>query len=253
MGKRWGTIALGVLAVLAVSLVVYLVTRRSPVRGAGTTPGYVPVSAAPSGPIAAVDLHVTLPAGPVTALVFGDSYVAGTGADPGGRAFTQQAMTQLGWSATYNAVVGSGYCTTHQIDYRQRLAVLPKAPAPAVLLLEGGVNDVGCGPVILDQEIPAALTAIRAAYPHTLIVMLGPAVPATRSLTQLTPVDAALEAAATAARVPYISPLQEAWLTDANRSQYLISDGLHPNQAGYNYLAGLLVKDLRRITSAPSP
>ena len=253
MGKRWGTITLAVVAVVAVSLVVYLLTRRSPVRGAGTTPGDVPASAAPAGPTSAVDLRAALSAGPVTAVVFGDSYIAGTGADPGGLAFTQQAMTQLGWSATYNAVPGSGYCTTHQIDYRQRLAVLPKDPAPTVFVLEGGVNDVGCGPVILDVEIPAALAAIRAAYPRTLIVVLGPAVPATRSLVQLTPVDAALEAAATAARVPYISPLQEAWLTDANRSQYLISDGLHPNQAGYDYLASLLVKDLRQITSTSSP
>ena len=252
MGNRWGTIALAVGAIVTLSLVGYLVTRHSSVRGGGTTPGFVPASVAPSAPIAAVDLHVKLPAGPVTAVVFGDSYIAGTGTDPGGLAFTQQAMTQLGWSATYNAVPGSGYCTTHQIDYRQRMAALPKAPAPTVFLLEGGVNDVGCGPVILNTEIPAALAAIRAAYPQTLVVMLGPPVPAKYSLTQLTPVDADLEAAATAARVPYISPLQEAWLTEANRSKYLVSDGLHPSQAGYDYLAGLLVKDLRQITGASS-
>ncbi len=85
-------------------------------------------------------------------------------------------------------------------------------------------------------------------YPQAALILLGPAVPSKYSANQLRPVDQALSAAATAAGVPYISPMAENWLTDANRAGYMSADGVNPNQAGHAYLTTLLLRDLEQIT-----
>ena len=115
-------------------------------------------------------------------------------------------------------------------------------------LLEGGINDVGCDAAVLDAQISASIAQIRAEYPTAALIVLGPAVPSKYSAAQLLPVDQALNTAATAAGVPYISPLTENWFMDTNRPGYMSSDGVNPNQAGHAYLTTLLLRDLEQIT-----
>ncbi len=104
-----------------------------------------------------IDLHVTLPAGRVTVIGFGDSYVAGVGAGSTNDAFPEKAISQLGWKGQYFARAASGYCTSHPVDYLQRLKSLVAGKAPTVFLLEGGINDVGCDPTVLRDQITAAI------------------------------------------------------------------------------------------------
>jgi lysophospholipase L1-like esterase len=184
----------------------------------------------------------------VTAIVFGDSYVAGVGANSTQDAFPEKAISELRWKVTYFGRAASGYCTSHPVDYLQRLKSLRAGPAPTVFLLEGGINDVGCDPSALRAQISASIAQINAVYPHAALILLGPAVPSKYKADQLLPVDQALTAAATAAGVPYISPLTENWFTDANRPGYMSPDGVNPNQAGHAYLTTLLLRDLEQIT-----
>lgn len=180
--------------------------------------------------------------------MFGDSYVAGVGADSTQDAFPEKAISQLGWKGIYFARATSGYCTTHPVDYVQRMKSLLANPTPTVFVLEGGINDVGCDPTVLSDQITAAIAQVKAVFPHTALILLGPAVPTKYSAAQLLPVDQALNAAATVAGLPYISPLYEKWLTDANRENYMSADGVNPNQAGHAYLTTLLLRDLEQIT-----
>jgi acyl-CoA thioesterase I len=218
----------------------------SPSASASASPTPTPKPSPAQTP--ATNLRVALPKGPVSAIVFGDSYVAGVGASAAREAFTEQAMTQLGWSATYFARDDSGYCTSHSLDYLQRLKAIPPGPAPTVFVLEGGINDTACNAAVLSAQISASITQIKTAYPKAALIVLGPVVPSKYSANQLVPVDNALEAAATAARVPYISPLTELWFTSANRAHYMSPDGVNPNQAGYAYLTTVLLRDLEQIT-----
>ena len=221
-------------------------TASTPARPAPTTS--TPARPAPTTTAAKTILHVALPDGPVTAIVFGDSYVAGVGASSTNDAFPEKAISQLGWKGLYFARAASGYCTSHPVDYLQRLKSLVAGPAPTVFVLEGGINDVGCDPGVLSAQISASITQIKAVYPHAALILLGPAVPTNYPADQLLPVDQALTAAATAAGVPYISPLTENWFTDANRASYMSADGVNPNQAGHAYLTTLLLRDLEQIT-----
>jgi acyl-CoA thioesterase I len=186
----------------------------------------------------------------VSAVVFGDSYVAGVGATSSSDAFTERAMSELGWKPTYAARDDSGYCTTHPVDYLQRLKGLSTRAAPTVFLLEGGINDVGCSATVLSAQITASIAQVKATYPKTALIILGPVVPSKYTADQLVPVDNALNAAATAAGVPYISPLTELWFTSANRAHFMSPDRINPNQQGYAYLTPLLLQDLEQITGA---
>lgn len=238
-------VPVSVLASTVASATASTPTPSAPPKPVATTKPPLPTPRTP-----ATELQVALPNGPVSVIVFGDSYVDGVGASSTRDAFTEQAMTQLGWSATYFARDDSGYCTSHSRDYLERLKAIPAGPAPTVFLLEGGINDVGCDATVLGAQISASIAQIKAAYPKAVLIVLGPVVPSKYSANQLLPVDTALDAAATAAGVPYISPLTELWFSSANRSHYMSPDGINPNQAGYAYLTPLLLQDLEQITGA---
>jgi len=253
-------IALSAFAVVVIAVVVYAITRPGPSHHSqppATAQTSAPASAiASSSPTAATHttpataLKVSLPKGPVTATFFGDSYVVGYGADPKGKGFAQHAALILGWNGTFDGVIDSGYCSTHPQSYVRRLKALAPSAAPTIFVLEGGINDVGCDPANLATEIAASIKQIKKVYPSTLLVILGPAVPAKYSAPELLPIDTAINQAATAAGVPYISPVNELWFTSANRIKYLSPGGVYPNQAGYNYLTDLLVQDLVQVAGA---
>jgi lysophospholipase L1-like esterase len=253
-------IALAAFAVVVIAVVVYAITRPGPSHASQppvTAEISAPASAigSSSAPVAthtapATALKVSLPKGPVTATFFGDAYVVGYGADPKGKGFVQHAAQILGWNATFNGVIESGYCSTHPQNYVARLKALPPSPAPTIFILEGGINDVGCSPTDLAAQITASIKQIKTVYPSSLLVLLGPAVPTKYNAPQLLPIDTAINQAATAAGVPYISPLNELWFTSANRIKYLSPGGVYPNQAGYNYLTTLLVQDLVQVAGA---
>ena len=253
-------IALAAFAVVVIAVVVYAITRLGPSHA--SQPPATADSSAPASPIEsssapvathttpATALKVALPKGPVTATFFGDSYVVGYGADSKGIGFAQHTAKILGWNATFSGVINSGYCSSHPQSYVGRLKALAPNPAPTIFVLEGGINDVDCNPTDLATQIAASIKQIKTLYPSTLLVVLGPAVPTKYNAAQLLPVDNAINQAASAAGVPYISPLNELWFTSANRMKYLSTGGVYPNQAGYDYLTTLLVQDLEQVAGA---
>ncbi len=154
-------------------------TRSTPTPSASTSPKPAQTTKPrpPTTTTPATELQIALPKGPVSAIVFGDSYVAGVGATSPSEGFTEQAMSQLGWNATEVARDDSGYCTTHPADYLQRLKAQPVGPAPTVFILEGGINDVGCSATVLSAQISASIAQVKATYPNALLIVLGPVVP----------------------------------------------------------------------------
>ena len=122
---RPSTLALIGFGIVVVGVTAYTVTRPGPtghiqsaVAESGVVGATASSSAAPASVLAttatqhpsaststtpaptpkppATSLRVTLPKGPVTAIVFGDSYVAGVGASSTRDAFAERAISQLG-------------------------------------------------------------------------------------------------------------------------------------------------------------
>jgi lysophospholipase L1-like esterase len=176
-------------------------------------------------------------------IVFGDSYTEGTGATSPEAAYPVQLAAHFGWVVDSRGVGGTGFVARGTIDanYLDRLATLP-AEAPALLIVQGGLNDALAGVTDAD-ELAAAREVLRALgdrYPGTELIVLGPPQTQIVDAAAVLGVDNALRQASQELGVPYISPLAEKW----DVQQFTAADGLHPDDAGYVYLARRLAESL---------
>jgi lysophospholipase L1-like esterase len=185
----------------------------------------------------------------------GDSYTMGIRGITPERAYVAEAARTLGWQVILGGHAGTGFVGTgltgktfatlfdEQLGWR---------PAPDLMLVSGGHNDVWYPPGLVEQNALALLGEIKRRWPRTHLVLMGPLWGGDPGPTALTVRDV-LQDAARRLHIPFIDPLRQRWITGkihtrtGNARRYIRSDGTHPNPAGNRYLAQRLVADLRGL------
>lgn len=236
---------LGVLGVLGLVLVLYpggndRLADKVVTPTATSTPSASPTPTPSPTAVAAK---------PVTAVLFGDSFVSGRGVPPGTPTALQVAARRLGWKAVLRGGDGTGYTTGGKrggTPYAARLA-REVTSAPDVLVLQGGASDTGASPEQLTAAATAVVRDLKRRFPTTKLVMLGPVAMEQPPDGQLVRVAGTLKAVARREKVPFVDPIALRWITAANHGGYTAATGFYPNAAGHAYLGQRLAAELARL------
>lgn len=175
-------------------------------------------------------------------LFFGDSYTVGEGATDPTKGYAYDVTADLGWMSTIDGSSGTGYLSVGPQKvgtYEQRFTAAPDVGPFDLIVLQGSTNDAHQGENItaLAAAVTALVTKMRAAYPGTPIVLLGPVAFADPAPARRIAVDATLQATAIELNVPYISPITGHWFTAADVATLINPDNNHPNDAGHAAIA----------------
>lgn len=181
-----------------------------------------------------------------TIAVIGDSWSAGAGSDSNTSfsSFGSIAARQLGVTGVIFAARGTGYTTTSTAGdiYLKRIARVAAA-RPDLVLVQGSVNDTRQSPSdAVGAAAKKVFSDLKASLPGAVIVATGPMNAPLSNAEQTAESSAAIRAAALESGVHFIDPVAEGWLP---LDDSLYSDGLHPNQDGYNLIAVRLTEALR--------
>jgi len=189
-------------------------------------------------------------------MVVGDSVTVGTGAPKLGGGFAHQVGQRLGIADTWvNGESGIGYRKTGQQSGKtplQKLGADVAAYAPDWVVVALGINDADQVAADVQADATAYLAALLEALPFAGVTVMGPWTgPA---LVTPDPIFAAIAAAVAAqgeavgsGRIRYIDTKAGNWQWGTGRTGatsgtgnsniYISSDGIHPTQAGHDYLA----------------
>ena len=181
-----------------------------------------------------------------TIAVIGDSWSAGAGSDTNTSfsSFGKVATQQLGVTGVIFAARGTGYASVSSAGgvYRERIGRVA-AVQPDLVVVQGSVNDTRTStPDAVRAASKQLFAELRETLPNTVIVATGPMDAPLTDPAETLASSAAIRASALEAGVDFIDPIAGTWLPqDAD----LFSDGLHPNQAGYNLIGTALADALR--------
>jgi lysophospholipase L1-like esterase len=197
---------------------------------------------------------------PIRAAFLGDSYTYGVGAKPHTDGYAYLVGQAEHWTATISGWPGSGYVRRATQDSKTIAAGLSRVIASnaQVVVVECGHNDADPGVAYTNTERNAlhVLRALRAGLPNATIVVLGPVWLNQHPSHQVLAVRTAVHAAQK--QIPgslWIDPIAARWFTgtltaklrtgdDATMINYAVG---HPNDLGYQHIAGLLEADLRAL------
>ena len=186
------------------------------------------------------------------AIFLGDSFTEGAGGSRSG-GYVTYAAKAAGLNARPSGVGATGIIADYggvdgKKKFRERLSTEVFPSAPKVVVIAGGLNDaplIENGSLTLDEyreEYDALLADIKRGLPEAKIVVLGPFSPGSpTSRPGLTDIRDANRAAAQEAGVPFIDVF---YIDEEDKSSYISADGVHPNDAGYEYLGEKLGADL---------
>jgi lysophospholipase L1-like esterase len=181
-----------------------------------------------------------------TAALFGDSFSAGRGNPAGTKTALQIAADRLDWRSALLAAEGTGFTnggSNGGKPFGERLKT-EITNAPDLLVLQGGASDTSAAPADLQKAVLAVVSQVRARFPDTQIVLVGPFALDRPLDGQLVRVARTLKQAAAQAKVPFLDPIDRGWITDANHEQYTAPAGFYPNAAGHAYLGSKLAQAL---------
>jgi lysophospholipase L1-like esterase len=198
--------------------------------------------------------------------VVGDSYTQAAGASIDLNCYAAILPDLLGIKDVWNGGVGgTGFLATSggtQLTFRQRLSDLVTA-APDLLLICGGLNDMGATPAALSAEVTAYLSAIRATPALASIPIVLTLNAGNTALATSQPRETAMSSAMAAFGdpmmffIPNVNDLNGPCFTgtghvgattgSGNCDVYIGSDGIHPNDAGHAYMAAWIADAMRRV------
>jgi acyl-CoA thioesterase-1 len=196
--------------------------------------------------VAEPDLRAPSPASAeITALFLGDSYTEGTGLTPDQvpLRWSTGLAQQMGWREVNAGCNGSGYtrpglrCGN---TYEERVALLTD-PVPDVVVVSGGVNDLGASRERITAGVNATYATLRETFPHATIYAVGGIYytgDARPELLQF--LNDAVEAAAEREDALFID-IGEPLL---GRPELMAVDGLHPNAEGHAVIKDLILAAL---------
>jgi lysophospholipase L1-like esterase len=253
--KQWMPLAgLAALAVLATFAVISALTvHNSDVPATAQVP-HATLTPAPTP--TATPAAVLKPLAPGSAVMFvGDSWTYGTGADIVDLGFAHIAAERLAVTADVHGYGSVGYVSKGADGFGAFQARLDRdnpATAPSLVVLQGSQNDAKATPQQITDAVRALVADIHARFPQAQVVVVGPAPATVGLMTALIPVDAAVSAAASVEKVPYVSPLTAGWFNAGNLPGYMnpMNGSPHPNTAGHRHFGLLLADAITKLTSS---
>ncbi|HEY0240540.1 MAG TPA: SGNH/GDSL hydrolase family protein [Friedmanniella sp.] len=193
---------------------------------------------------------LVLPANP-TVLLLGDSYTEGYGADPETKGWAYLVGKPLGWRVTVNGFGGTGYTNVGPNEdgtYLQRLPSLAGRSFDLVVI-QGGSNDRDVDYPTLRDAVTQTVAAVRAEFPGTAVLLLGPATPYGKA-DDPARIEArcVLAGYAVQQHVSFVDPLGESWFVDGDGKKMANPVNGHPSNAGYRRIAARFETDIRVLT-----
>ena len=174
--------------------------------------------------------------------VVGDSYTTGT--DEGGlgpkswTALTWHALAQRGVRIAADVAAegraGYGVPGDHGSVFEDLTARAVK-PGDALVVFFGSRNDQGVDPALIGEKARDAFNLARRFAPTARFLVIGPPWPTADVPESILQIRDALNGAARAAGAAFVDPLGDRWFVD--RPDLIGPDGVHPNDAGHQYLA----------------
>ena len=174
--------------------------------------------------------------------VIGDSYTTGT--DEGGlgpNAWTARAWQRLGArglriAANVAAEGKAGYAVPgdHGSVFEDLTARAIK-PDDVLVVFFGSRNDQGVDPGLLTERARNAFVLARRFAPSARFLVIGPPWPTADVPGSMLMIRDVLNATARAAGAAFVDPIGDRWFVD--RPDLIGPDGVHPNDAGHEYLA----------------
>lgn len=180
---------------------------------------------------------------------FGDSYTQGVGANGPDQVYARMLADRLGMRVYQDGVGGAGWASSGgnvpATRVAKRLAKLNQTPDLIVTCF--GYNDAGGNMTTLATNFDAWVAAVKAIFPKTKIVVVGPWTPL-GSTANLDTVESTLSGRCAALKLSFISVKN--FVNAANKSRYTSGDNVHPTQLGHNFLgsrlADLLMVELNK-------
>jgi acyl-CoA thioesterase I len=175
-------------------------------------------------------------------MFLGDSFTVGSGPVSPWRTYAAESARLLGWQPIIAGAGGTGYLNAGRVGrtFRRSFeAELAWRPAPDLLVISGGHNDHRWSAAEIARAASDLVAEVRARWPHTRIVMVGP-IWLIDTPKKAYEVRDALAQAAGRAGVPFLDPMRQRW-----PSEMILPDGVHPTFTGHERLAGWLAGALR--------
>lgn len=183
-------------------------------------------------------------------VVIGDSYTSGT--DLGGlgpnswTARTWRTLTAPGLRIASDVAAegraGYGVPGDHGNIFGDLTARAVK-PDDELVVFFGSRNDQDVDPVLLAQRVHATLSLAHRLAPSARFLVIGPPWPTLNVPLPILVIRDVLGGAAWAAGAAFVDPIGDRWFVD--RPDLIGPDGVHPNDAGHEYMAAKMVPLIR--------
>ena len=182
--------------------------------------------------------------------VIGDSYTTGT--DEGGlgpkswTARAWQTLTQRGVRIADEVAAegraGYGVPGDHGSVFEDLTARAVK-PDDVLVVFFGSRNDQGVDRELLAKKARDTFDLARRFAPSARFLAIGPPWPTADVPDSVLQIRDVLNAAARAAGAAFVDPIADRWFVD--RPDLIGADGVHPNDAGHEYLADKIAPLIR--------
>ncbi|WP_327087815.1 SGNH/GDSL hydrolase family protein [Nonomuraea sp. NBC_01738] len=187
-------------------------------------------------------------AAPVMMFV-GDSFTVGSGPVPTWGSYASETARRLGWQPVIAGAAGTGYVNRGRVgrDFREAFeAELSWRPAPDLLVVSGGHNDRRWSVLKVRRAAAALLWLVRARWPQTQVVVVGPMWMGDPPRGAW-PVRDALAEVAGREGLPFLDPMRQSWAKGEARG-LVLPDGVHPTFTGHKVIARWLATQLTVLT-----
>ncbi len=258
-GLRWFWKAvLGLAAVTTIATVVIALADQSAQRvvAANAANSYSPPPLATTTTGSRVkSVKLTLSAHP-RVLFLGDSWTEGYGASKPGNGVATRLMARLGWTGYATGIGGTGYLSdgpNHEGTYLQRLLKVQQSEIggnPDLVVVQGSINDDRKGLPAISAAVADVEAVIHNRWPSAQVLFVLPFTPYASGTGDpyVSQLDVAMQAAVSAQKLAWISPIQEAWTTPDVVKKYINPRIEHPTDAGYDYFTGKLATAVQSLS-----
>ena len=196
-----------------------------------------------------LSLSETLPESP-RALIVGDSYADGTGADSDDTSWAATSAEKLGWDVRILGSGGTGYTwpgPNNTGTFPERIAKEAKKNRDYdVIVIEGSQNDYRSNRSEIFEAVTETLAMVQNRWPDAALIAFGPTAP-TPLGPKLERMASPVQDAALASGAFSINPIEAKWLTEDNSEQYRF-DNAHVNQAGHDYISQRFAEAVSALT-----
>lgn len=182
-----------------------------------------------------------------TLLVIGDSWVTG-GTMNAGPTWPHLLDLPTGWQVKTDAMGGSGYLGDEEamsLTYDGRLDRVLQGPAPSVVIVAMGRNDVDEGPADVAEVAKADLLAIERTWPQAQLVVFSPFSPWVPGVKTVALTDE-LRRTAESMDLGFVD------VSRIIRGRGQLLGKMHPNDRGHALIAEKVTADLRDLGVIPT-